>query len=148
MEHRLLVPLGDLYRNASGVVEKHIYYCVDFVCTFVLQDRTRKCRDEVAVLFDMYLNMLIENECDEEDIANTTTTVEAMADSELFEFVWQLYQTMYPYLAPVLLKAEWYIYTMDNLQIINNNLFVHLDLDGDEDEPCSLANLPPLNSSI
>lgn len=148
MQHRLLVPLGTLFSSASGVVEKHLYYCVDFVCTFVLQDRERKDKEEVSTLFSTYLDMLIENECDESDIANTTATVEAMATKELFEFVWQLYQVMYPYLAPVLKKAEWYIYTMDHLTIINNNLFVHLDLDGDEEPLCSLPNLPPLNSSI
>lgn len=148
MEQRLLVPLGNLLRNASGAIEKHIYYCVDFVCTFALQDRDPKERDVVVVLFDTFLGMLIENECDPSDVENTLNVTETLATPEGFEFVWQLYQVMYPYLAPGLRKAEWYIYTMDHLQIINNNLFVHLDLDADEEPLCSLPNVVPTNSSI
>lgn len=144
MEQNLLIPLGHIYRNASGRVEKHMYYCVDFVASFMLQDKEYKEREVVGHLFHMYLDMLIENEDEEEDC----NYLEDLKSQEFYEFIWLLYNAMYPYLAPILKKAEWYVYTMNHFQIINNNLFVQLELDGDEEPICSLANLPPLNSSI
>lgn len=148
MQQNLLIPLGNLYATAGGLIEKYMYYCVDFVCTFVLQDKDPKTRDEVQVLFSTYLDMLVENECEDEERAMTESMTELLQVPQAYEFVWRLYVTMYPYLAPILKKAEWYIYTMEHLQIINNNLFVQLDLDGDEENPCLPPSLPPLNSSI
>lgn len=148
MQQNLLIPLGNLYSSAGGLVEKYMYYCVDFVCTFVLQDKDPKTREEVGVLFSTYLDMLVENECEDEERAMTESMAELMQVPQMYEFVWRLYVAMYPYLAPILKKAEWYIYTMEHLQIINNNLFVQLDLDGDEEPICLHPSLPPLNSSI
>lgn len=148
MQKNLLVPLGNLYSSAGGLIEKNIYYCVDFVCSFVLQDKDPKDRDQVVVLLATYLDMLVDNECEEDDKALTEDLAEQLQTPECHEFVWQLYMAMYPYLAPILKKAEWYIYTMEHLQIINNNLFVQLDLDGDEEPICLHPSLPPLNSSI
>jgi hypothetical protein len=148
MQQNLLIPLGNLYSSAGGLVEKYMYYCVDFVCSFVLQDKDPKTREEVGVLFSTYLDMLVENECEDEERAMTESMAELMQVPQMYEFVWRLYVAMYPYLAPILKKAEWYIYTMDHLQIINNNLFVQLDLDGDEENPCLPPNLPPFSSSI
>lgn len=144
MQQNLLIPLGHIYRNVSGWVEKHMCYCVDFVCSFMLQDKEYKEREVVGHLFHMYLDMLIENEDGDEGC----TYLEDLKSQEFYEFIWLLYNAMYPYLAPVLKRAEWYIYTMEHLQIINNNLFVQLDLDGDEENPCLPPSLPPLNSSI
>jgi hypothetical protein len=144
MKHNLLIPLGHLYCNASGAIEKHMYTCVDFVCTFMLQDKEYKDRETVSHLFHMYLDMSIENDDEEEDCSY----LEELKTQEFYEFVWLLYNAMYPYLAPVLKKADWYIYTMDHFQIINSNLFVQLDLDGDEEPLCSLLSFTPTNSSI
>lgn len=148
MQKNLLVPLGNLYSSAGGLIEKNMCYCVDFVCSFVLQDKDPKTYDEVCVLFSTYLDMFVENECEDEERAMTESMTELMQVPQVYEFVWRLYLAMYPYLAPILQKAEWYIYTMEHLQIINNNLFVQLDLDGDEENPCLPPSLPPLNSSI
>lgn len=144
MQQNLYIPLGNLYRDASGAIEKHMFTCADFVCSFMLQDKEYKEREVVHHLFHMYLDMAIENDDEEEDC----TYLEDLKTQEFYEFVWLLYNAMYPYLAPILKKAEWYIYTMDHFQIIGNNLYVQLELDGDEEPLCSLANLPPLNSSI
>ena len=148
MEHQLLIPLGDLYKNANGAIERNLYYCVDFVCSYALQDRDPKAIDEVSTLFHMYLDMLVENECEETDIALTEAMVEELVSNNGFTFAWQLYQAMYPYLAPILKKAEWWIYTLDNLTVINNNLLVKLDLDSDEDEPGIQSVLPPTHTTI
>ena len=148
MQQNLLVPLGNLYSSAGGLIEQHMYYCVDFVCSFVLQDKDYKTYEEVGVLLNTYLDMLVENECEDEERAMTESMAELMQVPQVYEFVWRLYQAMYPYLAPILKKAEWYIYTMEHLQIINNNLFVQLELDGDEEPICLPPNFPPFSSSI
>lgn len=143
MKQTYLVPLGNLFTNASGVIEKNLWYCIDAVTCFMLQDRTYRSREDVCMLFHLYLDMLIEND-DEED----SLDLEDIKTREVFDFVWSLYQRVYPYLAPILHSMDGYVYTVEHYQIINNNLYVLLDLDGEEDVPCSLANLPPLNSFI
>lgn len=141
-------PLGQSLQF-SGWVDREEHVLLRGLCLLLRATGQRpKTYDEVCVLFSTYLDMLVENECEDEERAMTESMTELMQVPQVYEFVWRLYLAMYPYLAPILQKAEWYIYTMEHLQIINNNLFVQLDLDGDEEPLCLHPSLPPLNSSI
>lgn len=146
MDANYLIPTAHIWRHVSGAVEKNIFYVVDCICSFVFQDRSYKEREELIVLYHMYLDMLIENEDEEGDMIS----LEDLKTSEFYEVTWQLYNAMYNYLAPILKNAEWYIYTVNHMQIVAGNLFLQLDVDGQVDEasPCSPANILPLHLSI
>lgn len=141
MEQRYLIPLGNHFSTASGAVEKNIYYCVDFVITYSLQSATFLPPEELQTLFHVYLDMLIENDMTESE----NMELEDLKVQEFYDFVGVLYRVIFAHLAPTIARTDWHVYTIDHFQIVNNNLYIQLDLDADEEEP--ILALPVLTYS-
>ena len=152
MEARFLIPCGDMIQRASGAIEKNIWYCVDFVCTYALQDPSPKTRTQVAQLFHLYLDMMYENHDEEVDgeekdaIGDILLNLSVYETNMFVDFVSELYNQIYRYVVPYLEGGRYLAYSVEHMEVIHNNLLINLEMD--EIEPCALNNIPPLDSSI
>lgn len=145
MNFKCLIPGQDLMRNASGAIEKHLFTCLDFVCTFVLQNPEYQNKEQIANLFNMYLNMLIEND-DEED---NECLAEELCTHEFIEFVWELYNQVYRYVRPMLISGRHCVYSLEHMEVINQRILFSIEVDDLDGEPeCAPNSIPHLPLSI
>lgn len=153
MEARFLVPCANLIRHAGGAIEKNMWYCVDFVCTFAMQDPSPKERVQIEQLFHLYLNMMYENldeevDGEEKDAVGNILLDMSVLESRMFvDFLHELYTQIFRYVLPLLDRGRNLVYCVEHMEVINNNLLLNLELD-EVDTECALSNYRPLDSSI
>lgn len=153
MNARFLIPCGTLLRHASGAIEKNIWYCVDFVCTYAMQDPSLKTREQITQLFHLYLDMLYTNldeevDGDEKDaIGNIMVDMSTLECRMFIDFVYELYNQIFRYVLPLLDGGKNLVYSVEHMEVINNNLLLNLEMD-EVGDSCDLNNIPPLDSSI
>ena len=153
MEVRFLIPCGTIIQNAPGAIEKNIWYCVDFVCTYAMQDASPKTREQIGQLFHLYLDMMYENydedvDGDEKDaIGDILVNLSTQETQAFIDFVSELYNQIRLYVHPLLDNGNNLVYCVEHMEVIHNNLLINLELD-EVTEPCGLNNIPPLVSSI
>lgn len=151
METKFVIPCRELLQSMSGVIEHNLWYCIDFVCTFAMQHPERLDRNNIASLFNLYLDMVYENEdveSDEKDtVGNIIVEMSTLENRMFVDFVLELYNQIYAYVIPYIRGGKGIVFVVEHMEVINGDkLLINLDLD--EAEPCALNNIPPLDSFI
>jgi len=152
MEAKFVIPCRELMQTMSGAIEHNLWYCIDFVCTFAMQNPERLDRNNIASLFNLYLDMIYENEDvegDEKDaVGNIIVEMSTLENRMFVDFVFEMYNQIYVYVIPYIRNGNGVVYTVEHMEVINGDkLLINLDLD-EVKSTCALNNIPPLDSSI